>query len=221
VKRLGVLMLDAKKYHIKDIAVSLEEISAQIYARETDSNSGAVGELTLKLFEKPGRDIWAGNMVIGDKAYNLYLLGVGRKFGLAEVTEKLADYCASNPEDSKCSRIAIGCAADTESCRTRVKAYCQENSSDLKCLQLKKVYCLKNASDERCRDYLKGLCEANPNQAHCRIKTVNNERVIGISTDAVSEATEEEGELRNKLVVKKARPTLTRAKNLVTDQEGQ
>ena len=42
---------------------------------------------TVKLFEKPGRDVWAGNMVLNGKAFNVYFLGMARSFRLAEVTE--------------------------------------------------------------------------------------------------------------------------------------
>jgi len=85
VKKIGVLMLGGDKYHLKDIAVATDEISAEVYGKDKE----LVGEITVKRFEKPGRDVWAGNLVIDDKAYNIYLLGVGRKFKLSEITEKL------------------------------------------------------------------------------------------------------------------------------------
>ncbi|MDP2973833.1 MAG: hypothetical protein Q8N60_02175, partial [Candidatus Diapherotrites archaeon] len=71
-KRLGVMKLDGATYHLKDIAVSGEEISAEIYGPTTDAiaASAAIGEIKVKLFEKPGRDVWAGNMVLSGKAYN-------------------------------------------------------------------------------------------------------------------------------------------------------
>ncbi len=210
VTRIGVLMLDDSRYHLKDVAVAEDEISAEIYNPVTESNavSEAIGEITVKLFEKPGRDVWAGNIVLNGKAYNVYFLGMARNFRLAEVTEKIGGYCGENPEDSRCMNIIAECASNRKNCSEVVENYCSENTSDLKCLQLKKQYCLKNASDERCREYLKGLCEDNSNLVHCRIRTVNNNQVISINMEQVSSATAEAGEDQNSLVRKMERATI-------------
>ncbi len=219
VKRMGVLMLDEGKYHLKNISVADEEISADIFGPTTDSNlvSESMGELKVKRFEKPGKDIWAGNMVLNGKTYNIYLLGMGRKFKLAEVTEKIGDYCKDNPEDEKCTKINSRCKDDVEDCKEKVKEHCEENTADQKCLQLKKLYCLKNASDERCREYLKDLCEENPRLAHCRIREVNGQRVIGVNPTAVVAVTAERGESPTSLVIDKTRPGLRVARRRIED----
>ncbi len=211
VRRLGVLMLDEKKYHLKDIAVSIDEISAEIYGPTTTAtaSSEAIGEIKVKRFEKPGRDIWAGNLVLNEKAYNVYFLGVKRNFRLTEITQKLGEYCEENTEDTKCKKIVPTCTQNSEDCGERIEEHCKNNTTDQKCLQLKKLYCLKNASDERCREYLKGLCEKYPKLAHCRIRTVAGQNVVGIKPTAVSAATVETGEVTDTLVVRKVRPKLT------------
>ena len=118
VKRLGVLMLDNSKYHLKNIAVSTDTISAEIFGPTTIStaDSDSIGELEVIRFEKPGQDVWAGNMVLDGKAYNVYLLGMGRKFKLTEVSEKIGDYCEENPEDVKCASIIAKCGESKENC---------------------------------------------------------------------------------------------------------
>jgi len=219
VKRMGILMLDESKYHLKNIAVADEEISADIFGSTTDSTSvsDAIGELKVKRFEKPGKDIWAGNMVLNGKTYNIYLLGMGREFKLAEVTEKIGDYCEDNPEDEKCTKINSRCSDDAEDCKEKVKEHCEENTDDQSCLQLKKLYCLKNASDERCREYLKDLCEENPRLAHCRVREVNGQRVIGVNPTAVAAVTAERGESPTSLVIDETRPGLRVARRRIED----
>lgn len=208
INRAGVLMLDAERYHLKDIAVSTEEVSAEIFGPVNDTNSDSnspVGEIKVKRFEKPGRDIWAGNMVLNGKAYNVYFLGVKRNFRLAEITEKIGDYCKENSDDSRCKRAMVQCASDPEECKEKAKNYCEENPTNLGCLQLKKAYCLMNATDERCRGYLEGLCEKYPSLNHCAITDVNDTAVVSINTNAVSETTIEEGEKLGDLIRSKIR----------------
>lgn len=216
-KRLGVLMLDDQRYHLKDIAVSMEEISAEIFGptTTTDANSEAVGEIKLKRFEKPGKDIWAGNMVLNEKAYNIYFLGVKRNFRLTEITQKLGEYCEENTEDTKCKKIVPTCTQNSEGCGERIEEHCQNNTSDNSCLQLKKLYCLRNATDERCREYLKGLCERYPNLAHCRISTVAGQQVVSIKPSKVSAITVETGEKIRNLVTTKIRERLNIVKKSI------
>ena len=205
VKRLGVLMLDNSKYHLKNIAVSTDTISAEIFGPTTTSNadSDSIGELEVTRFEKPGKAVWAGNMVLDGKAYNVYFLGMGRNFKLTEVTEKIGDYCEENPDDSRCKNIVPNCAAYSVrgQCSELVSNYCQGNTSDLNCLRIKKQYCLKNASDERCLEYLKDLCEEKPSLAHCRVRTVEGKRIIGVNPTAVAAVTAEKGESITSLVI--------------------
>ena len=216
-KRLGILMLDGQKYRLMDVAVSGEEVSAEIYGpAETDAAASApVGEIKVKRFEKPGRDIWAGNMVLNNEAYNVYFMGMKRQFKLAEVTEKLGEYCSSNTNDARCKNIVSTCIQNPEQCKERVTDYCKNNPSDLKCLQLKKLYCLGNASDERCREYLKGLCEEHPELAHCRIRAVAGKAVAGINAEKVSAITAEKGEKARSLIASKVREKLRVLKNKI------
>ncbi len=221
-KRLGVLMLDEQRYHLKDIAVSMDEISAEIYALGTSGQESetAVGEILVKRFEKPGRDIWAGNMVVSGKAYNVYFLGVGRAFRLAERARKIGEYCEENPDDSRCQRVLPECISEPEQCRERVRAYCEGNPQNLGCLQLKKLYCLNNASDERCRDYLTGLCERYPRLGFCDVSTVNGEQVIAINAGEVKEATIEAGETIREMVSSKIRARIRAiTQNLVDEAD--
>ncbi len=217
VKRVGVLTLDGKKYHLKDIAVSAEEISAEIYGPTTDATaaSAAIGEIKVKRFEKPGKDIWAGNMVLNGKAYNVYFLGVKRDFKKAEITEKIGEQCKNNPDDARCKNIVAQCAQNKEQCGERVKNYCEANPTNIRCLQLKKLYCLRNATDERCREYLKGLCEKHPKLAHCNIQTVEGKKLVGIRAEKVASITKEKGEVAKNLVAIKERPII---KNIVKNR---
>jgi len=219
ITRVGVLMLDKEKYHLKNIAVSTDTISAEIFGPVTTSNaaSESIGKLEVKRFEKPGQDIWAGNMVLNGKAFNVYFLGMARKFKLAEVTEKIGDYCKKNPGDLKCKKIVKTCDENTAFCGEKVKNYCQKNTSDVNCLQLKKQYCLKNASDERCREYLKDLCEEKPSLAHCRIRIVEGKRIIGVNPVAVAAVTAEKGESITSLVIDANRPGLRVARRNIRD----
>ncbi len=215
-KRLGVLMLDRKRYHLKDIAVSAEEISAEIYGPTAAATSSeAIGELKVKRFERPEKDIWAGNMVLDDKPYNIYLLGVKRQFKVVEVAQKIGEYCKNHPDDARCKKLVSTCPRDADGCRNRIEEHCKNNTTDRQCLQLKKLYCLKNATDERCRNYLKSLCEKYPGLAHCRIRTVNGERIIGINSESVVDATAETGEVAENLVSTKTRPRLAVVKKKI------
>ena len=218
-KRLGVLILDKDKYHLKDIAVSDGEISAEVYGPTTTANAASepIGQLKVKRFEKPGQDIWAGNMVLNNESYNIYLLGMKRQFKLAEVTEKVGEYCSGNTGDSRCRNIVSECARNTEQCKNKVSNYCELNTSDLKCLQLKKLYCLKNALDERCRDYLKDLCEETPGLAHCRIKTVAGKAVASINSNKVLAITAEKGENARNFVKSKIRKGLENMKTRIDE----
>jgi hypothetical protein len=219
VKRVGVLTLDDKKYHLKDIAVAEDEISAEVYGPITDTNAGSavVGEIKVKRFEKPGKDVWAGNMVLNGKAFNVYFIGVKRDFKKAEITEKIGEQCKNNPDDARCKNIVAECARNTEQCGERVKAYCEANPTSARCLQLKKLYCLKNATDERCREYLKGLCEKYPKLAHCAVKQVAGKNVTVINESAVSAITAERGEVDENLLAVKNRD---RIKNIVKNVVG-
>ena len=217
VERLGVLMLDDGKYYLKNIAVSTDTISAEIFGTTTTTNadSESIGELKVKRFEKPGKDVWAGNMVLSGNAYNVYFLGMARNFKLEEVTEKIGNYCEENPDDEKCVSIVAKCDANKEKCAEDVSNYCTENSSDLKCLQIKKQYCLKNASDERCREYLKDLCEEKSSLAHCRVTTVEGKRIIGVNPTAIAAVTAERGESITSLVIDINRPGLKVARRAI------
>lgn len=208
VRRLGVLRLDNRTYNLRDIAVNLEELSAEVYDPTTSTNTDSVGEITVKRFEKPGQDIWAGNLVLNGKAYNVYFLGVRRSFTLSEVAQKIGDYCGQNPDDAKCLRIRANCQDDSEDCGERVREYCEANTSDMSCLQLKKQYCLRNATDERCREYLEGLCERSSDQGFCTVTTVSGSRVVSINREGTSEVTPEAGESETTLVSAKDRPKL-------------
>jgi hypothetical protein len=223
VRRIGVLKLDNSTYHLKDVAVSGEEVSAEIYGPATAANaaSESVGEISLKLFEKPGQDVWAGNMVLDGKAYNVYFLGIQREFRLSEITEKIGDYCQQNTEDPKCLGVMADCNSDPVQCRERAREYCLNNPGNRGCLQLQKQYCLSNASDERCRAYLKGLCGEYPKLAHCRIRVVDGQRIIGIDANAVSTITAEAGEAETTLVSVKARPGLGNVKASISAVKNQ
>lgn len=190
-KSIGVFFLDDKKYKLKNASVADSEISADIY--EIDSETPA-GNISVKRYEKPGRDIWAGTMTLNSTGYNVYFIGIARAFKLKEITNNMGEYCTANPEVDACKKLGA-CKEDPEKCKERIATFCEKNPDDVKCGFLKRVYCLKNSDDERCREHLIGLCEQNPNLAHCRIKTVNNKnfQIIKTPTELETIAEDESG----------------------------
>lgn len=218
VKRMGVLMLDGQRYHLKDIAVSGKEVSAEIYgpATQTDANSPSIGEIVVKLFEKPGRDAWAGTMVLNGKTYNIYFLSVNRGFSLKEAAGKTGVYCEQNPDDSRCKKAYQQCDLNAEKCREKAKQYCESSPEDLGCLQLKKAYCLENASDSRCFQYLKGLCNKYPGMGFCETQTVNGKKVMTINQSEVIQITAEQGEQEGELIRERAREKINAVPNSIS-----
>jgi hypothetical protein len=203
VKRIGVLMLDKKRYHLRNVAVREGEISADIFdpkeVTATETEKTAIGQIYVKRYEKPGRDIWAGAMELNGESFNVYFLGVHRKFKPIEVAEKVGEYCRKHPENERC-RVAAkivktACKEKPWLCKQRITEFCSKNPENEKCVALKKLYCLRNAADERCRDYLKRLCEKDPTQRFCRIKKVENEKVVTIEEKEVEPEEAEEGEV--------------------------
>lgn len=218
LNRVGVLMAGKAKYHVRDIAVSLDEVSGEIYAQNRDANGAwePAGEMVLNRFQQPGLDVWAGTAVIGEGTYSLYFLSVRRNFALSEIVDRLGAYCEANPGDGKCQAISEMCDSNTEMCRARVADFCKENTSNAVCLRLKKQYCLNNASDERCMQYLERLCESNPNQSHCRVASENGEPAVYVNTGRVKALTAEAGETVRELAREKARSLVTQVKNSIS-----
>jgi hypothetical protein len=207
VKRIGILFLDGTAYRLRNVEVSADEISADIYEKrltvaplDTDTNENTttggyekVGELKVARYEKPGRDIWAGELSLGDTLYNAYFIGVKRRFKLVEAAKKIGSYCENHPDDERCSSVVAECAQNPRGCKARVVNYCKENPKDRRCVSLKRHYCRNNASDVRCREFLKESCKENPAQAFCRVKKIRGHKVVSIEPTEVKVVTPEEG----------------------------
>jgi len=174
-KRLGILKLDNRVYRLRNVEVSHDQISADIYdaklvtSSAEDAASNHVGSISVKRYEKPGRDIWAGEMKLEGKEYNAYFLGVKRTFTLSEAKDKISNYCRQHPDAAACSNLN----------------FCKNNPNHERCNPIKEKYCVNNAGDERCRNVLKEVCEKRPNTAFCGRITVAGQPTVAIEPTAV------------------------------------
>ncbi len=189
VKRVGVLFLDGEKYVLRGLAVEEGEISGDVYAFEEDSS---IGSFYVALHEKPGQDVWAGELSMNGVLYNIYFVGVKRNFKPAEMAEKVSNYCEENFEDEKCSKAVGQCKENPRACRAKVLNFCKDNPEDEKCIDLQSTYCLKNASDIRCREHLLERCREDPEQLFC--KRTGDQNRLSIHPAAVRVVTAERGE---------------------------
>lgn len=176
-RSLGVLILDNKKYRLKNVVLEDETLTADIYDRAGENQAG---KFTLNKYERPGRTVWAGPFELNDATYNAYFLGMVRNFKPIEILDKVANYCEDNPTSEKCKTI-VDCGNNPD-CKARISNFCQNNLDNEKCKELQKEYCLRNADDSRCEEYLKNLCRDNPRLSHCRIKTSNGEEFVSIKS---------------------------------------
>lgn len=157
-KRAGILLLDDEKYRLRNIEVSYEMISADIYSplsvstSAEDSEENHVGSIAVKRYEKPGRDIWAGEMKLNSKEYNAYFLGVKREFTSLELRQRLNDYCRENPREGECRYINI----------------CKNDPENENCGPVRERFCISNAGDIRCKPILQDICEEAPASSFCQ-----------------------------------------------------
>ena len=190
-KRLGVLQLDGTVYHLKNIAVEEQEISADVFEK---NGPEPIGSIYVTVYEKPGRDVWAGELEVNETLYNVYFIGLKRAFKPVEAAEKIADYCEENPDDNKCTRVRERCAAGEENCKEKIVGFCKENPNNVGCRAVQNEYCMKNASDTRCREFLLGRCQEDPAIVYCIVKKVNDQNVLGVDESEVEDETTEAGE---------------------------
>ena len=196
VKRLGVLLLDKEAYHLKNVAVTVDEVSADVFERGGEE---AVGSLYVTRYEKPGQDVWAGELSLNDKLYNVYFVGLKRNFKPVEAAEKVANYCEENPEAEKCQKISEQCEENPRGCKAKIMKECKDNPENEDCTQIKKNYCLENASDVRCRQYLVETCEENPEADYCKIRQHRDQNIVSIIPGKVRALTAEAGELPGRI----------------------
>ena len=165
---IGVLWVGEERYKVKDIVVSNDTIEANIY-----SGDEVVGTIAITSIVKQYETVWAGELEINDKQYNVYILEGARRFRPGELGEGLADYCGRYP--MKCVQIAKGIAtqyctpeeAQTESCRKKIVEYCKDHPDDQRCIALKRAYCVLHPEDMRCRMELRKFCALNPADEKC------------------------------------------------------
>lgn len=174
--RLGILRLDSKTYRLRNVTVSYDLISADIYdpaiasVPSADAAANHVGSIVVERFEKPETDIWAGEMELNGMLYNTYFLSVKRKFSTIEIREQMGDYCRRHPTEAACRYLNL----------------CRNNPENPNCNTIVENLCVKNAGDVRCREFLRKNCKDNPNAAYCRKTTVSGEAIVTVNPETVS-----------------------------------
>ncbi|MCD6434069.1 MAG: hypothetical protein J7L14_00475 [Candidatus Diapherotrites archaeon] len=155
-RRLGLLSLDNKRFVLKEISASMESFDANVY----DKN-GLMGQISLARYEKPGKDVWAGKLVLEEKGYYVYIVANSRTFTALERVHNIVDFCTKTS------------AEKLPECKWVEK--CKENPHSETCERLIERFCLKHLDDERCRVLLKKKCEENPEKEYCVVKEVRSE----------------------------------------------
>ena len=164
--KVGVLVLDGIKYHLRNIDANESNASADVYL-----NDSKVGSLQVELVTKNDTDFWIGSLNLNSKNYNMYVLDAERRAKPEEVGEKVKDVCKESPE--KCEEVAKGIGnrfcdkVDDESCREKIEEFCKENPEDSRCVGVFREFCSKHLEDSRCRTMLKSLCVTQPDLKAC------------------------------------------------------
>jgi hypothetical protein len=179
-KRLGVLAVNETRYQLRNVEVTEEGITADVFQKvigigepnevgslEEIETTEHVGTLAVRRFEKPGQDVWAGKLSITEQEYNVYFLGIKRVFKPQEIKDKLGDFCKKNPTEQQCRHLNL----------------CKNNPDAKQCGELKEKFCEGNTGDVRCRAELKKLCHQKPSSEFCQKLTVNGKEVVSIKKD--------------------------------------
>lgn len=78
MRRAGILFLDKEKYSLREISMSNESASANIYR-----NDSQIGTIALTRVPKPGQDVWAGTLTVNGATYHAYVIGAGHRLKAA------------------------------------------------------------------------------------------------------------------------------------------
>jgi hypothetical protein len=172
VIKTGVLHFGEAKYRLKDVVIGNGTATANIYDNETQ-----VGSISLNSYIKGDREVWAGTLTLDGVAYNAYIIQAPRIWKAVEKAEKVKDYCENNPEKCKAVMKAVGqivCdPALNESCRDKIKAFCEQYPDDNRCKALRVAYCSINLEDANCRAELIERCKNNTVDAKICDKLAN------------------------------------------------
>jgi len=112
-------------------------------------------------------------MTVSGVSYNIYIIAAPRVAKASEAAEHIKDYCKENPV--KCRVVAnaikgIGNTCDkvdSESCRDKIKEFCEKNPTDRRCVFAFREYCAKHIDDQRCVKEIKLFCSKNPSNEKC------------------------------------------------------
>ncbi|MFH8092925.1 MAG: hypothetical protein QXM38_03220 [Candidatus Aenigmatarchaeota archaeon] len=180
-KDVGLLWVDDQKYQLKDINITQDAATANIYLNNTH-----VGSLNLVLVKKGETFVWVGKMTIDKVEYNVYIVEGKRGFHKNEILLRVRE-CGD--EDENCKEIAKGIGnrfcekINTTSCREKIAEFCEQNQEDPRCVAIMKSFCINNTEDMRCRGIMTEFCKRNPTDARCS-HCQDNPEVCGLQVKA-------------------------------------
>ncbi len=168
IVRTGVLHFGETKYRLKDVVIGNGTATANVY----DINgTNQLGSISLNSYVKGDKEIWAGTLTLGGVSYNAYVIQAARLWKAVEKAEKVKDYCENNPEKCKAVMKALGnivCdPAGNESCRDRIKAFCESHPDDNRCKALTLASCALKLDDANCRQNIIEYCKNSTNSTAC------------------------------------------------------
>lgn len=165
--KVGVLYFGEDKYRLKDVEIGNGSASADIYDGEDQ-----VGTISLDSYPKGDKEVWAGELTLNDVTYNAYVIQVARRVKAMEKAHHIHQYCKNNPARCKAAMKTVGnilCDPEQEgeTCRNRIKEFCENNPEDNRCKRLGFEYCRTHLDDADCRAELMERCKANYDDEVC------------------------------------------------------
>jgi len=163
----GMIFLDGERYLIKDINLTNEFFSGNLYQNETKK-----GNIELTLVVKNNEVVWVGTLTIEGSTYNTYILEAPRLPKREEIREQVREFCEAYPEKCKEKIRGIGpnyCNKTFDrSCREKIAEFCEEHPEDSRCKALRLAFCMAHTDDTRCREWIKEFCKENPESSVCK-----------------------------------------------------
>lgn len=149
---IGVFHFDSASYQLKNIALTNDTATADIYLNSTN-----VGSLNLEWTTRAGRVLWVGSITLNGNSYNAYILEGATPQSTAMNENQIQNGCERDP--GQCSQVANSTHA--------AAIYCTNNPNDTRCTGLKEAYCQTNLDDSNCRPLLFNQCMSTPNSTVC------------------------------------------------------
>lgn len=168
IVKVGILYFGETKYKLKDVVIGNGTATANIY----DLNDTQKGSISLSSYVKGDSEVWAGTMTLNGQTYNTYVIQAKRVLKPAEKADDTKEYCKNNPVKCMATMKAVGSilcdpAKEGETCREKIKTFCEQHPDDNRCKNLRLAYCKTHLEDANCRQELIERCKQNNTGVEC------------------------------------------------------